>query len=201
MYCDRALALALIGKYQDAAAGYVEGMKYAKSGVEDSPFVYEQLANLYMKLGKFEAAADLMTQAIMNVSGGGMDTVIFMGGFTALRTLYPEYDSLPDEILADSLRRRYYPQFPQTWDVDFISKAGPFNGKLASSILPELYVMRGDAFMKMGRRAEALADYRRVTSDAWNGDEPNLPRDLYFDKRGLRNFEMPEPWPPPPPKM
>jgi hypothetical protein len=52
LYCDRGLALASVGRYQDAASGYMQGMKYAKNGIEDSPFVYEQLANLYMKLGK-----------------------------------------------------------------------------------------------------------------------------------------------------
>jgi tetratricopeptide (TPR) repeat protein len=201
LYCDRALALASIGRYQDAASGYMQGMKYAKNGVEDDPFVYEQLANLYMKLGKFNEAADLITQAIMNASGGGMDTVIFGGGIRALRTLYPEYDVLPDEILAEAVRRRYQPQFPQSWDADFISKAGAFKGKIASTILAELLVMRGDAYMKAGLRAEALADYRRVKSDAWSGDEPSLPQHMYFNERGMRNFDLPEPWPPPPPTM
>jgi tetratricopeptide (TPR) repeat protein len=199
LYCDRGLALASIGRYQDAALGYTQGMKYAKNGVEDSPFVYEQLAHVYMKLGKFNEAADLMTQAIMNASGGGMDAVVFEGGIKPLRTLYPEYDPLPDEILAEAVRRRYQPQFPQSWDADFISKAGAFNGKIASSILPELYVMRGDAYMKAGRRAEGLADYSRVKSDAWSGDERFLPRHMYFDGRGRRNFDSPDPWPPPPP--
>ena len=201
LYCDRALALASIGRYRDAASGYMQGMKYAKNGVEDSPFVYEQLANLYMKLAKFNEAADLITQAIMNASGGGMDTVIFGGGIRALRTLYPEYDVLPDEILAEAVRRRYQPQFPQSWDADFISKAGAFNGKIASSFLVELFVMRGDAYMKAGRRAEGLGDYRRVKSDAWSGDEPTLPRHMYFNERGMRNFDQPDPWPPPPPTM
>jgi tetratricopeptide (TPR) repeat protein len=201
LYCDRALALASTGRYQDAASGYMQGMKYAKNGVEDSPFVYEQLAHVYMKLGKFNEAADLITQAIMNASGGGMDTVIFGGGIRALRTLYPEYDALPDEILAEAVRRRYQPQFPQSWDADFISKAGAFNGKIASSILVELFVMRGDAYMKAGRRAEALADHLRVKSDAWSGDEPSSPRHMYFNERGTRNFDLPEPWPPPPPTM
>ena len=60
LYCDRALALASIGRYQDAATGYIQGMKYAKDGVEESPFVYKQLASVYMKIGKFdEAAANL----------------------------------------------------------------------------------------------------------------------------------------------
>jgi tetratricopeptide (TPR) repeat protein len=201
LYCDRALALASIGRYTDAASGYVQGMKYAKNGVEDSAFVYEQLAGAYMKLGKFNEAADLMTQAIINASGGGMDTVMFGGGIRALRTLYPEYDALPDEILAEAVRRRYQPQFPQSWGPDFTSKAGAFNGKIASSILVELFVMRGDAYMKAGRRAEALADYRRVKSDAWSGDEPYLPRHMYFNERGTRNVDLPEPWRPPPPTM
>lgn len=199
--CDYGLALASVGNYQEAVSAYMRGMKYAKSGVEDSPFVYEQLAHLYMKLGKFNEAAELTTQAIMNASGGGMDSVIFGGGIKAFRTLYPEYDSLPDEILAEAVRRRYQPQCPQSRDADFISKAGTFEGKVASSILPELFAMRGDAYMKAGRRAEALADYRRVKSDAWSGVEPSLPRHLYFNERGIRNFDLPEPWPLPPPTM
>jgi hypothetical protein len=61
--------------------------------------------------------------------------------------------------------------------------------------------MRGDAYMKAGRRAEGLADYHRVRSDAWSGDETSLPRQMYFDERGRRNFHLPEPWPPSPPTM
>jgi tetratricopeptide (TPR) repeat protein len=201
LYCDRALALASIGSYKDAAFGYEQGMKNAKNGVEDSPFVYEQLAKVYMKLGKFNEAANLITQAIINSSGGGMDAVIFGGGIRAFRTLYPEYGLLPDEILAEAVRRRYQPQFPQSWDSDFISKRGAFDGKIASSILPDLYVMRGDAYMKAGRHAEAVADYRRVQSDAWSGEERLLPRHSYFNERGMRNFDLPEPWPAPPPTI
>ncbi len=200
LYCDRALAQALIGMYRDAALGYEEGMKYAKNGIEDSPFVYEQLAGVYVKMRKFNEAADLITQAIMNVSGGGMDAVIFGGGITAFRTLYPEYGLLPDEILAEAVRRRYQPRFPQSWDADFISKGGAFNGKISSSILPELYVMRGDAYMRAGRSAEALADYRRVKSDAWAGEERFLPRHMYFDESGGRDYGSPEPFPPQPAK-
>jgi len=46
----------------------------------------------------------------------------------------------PDEILAEAVRRRYQPQFPQSWDADFISKAGAFKeGKVVSSVLVDLY--------------------------------------------------------------
>ena len=201
LYCDRALAQALIGRYKDAAFGYAEGMKYAANGIEHDPFVYEQLAGLYMKLGKFSEAAELITQAIMNVSGGGMDLVIAGGGIKAFRKLYPEYDLVPDEILAEAVRRRYQPQSPKSWDADFISKGGFSNGMISSTILSELYVMRGDAYMKLGRRADALADYRRVKSDVWSGEEQFLPKNIYFNKSGNRNYDNQEAWPPLPPKL
>jgi tetratricopeptide (TPR) repeat protein len=199
LLCDRALALASIGRYKEAAFGYVQGMKYAKNGIEDSPFVYEQLYGLDMKLGKFNEAADLITLAIINSSSGFLNSVIFGGGISTFRTLYPEYGLLPDEILAETVRRRYEPQFSQSWDADFISKEGFYKGKIASSILPELYIMRGDAYMKSGRRTEALADYRRVKSDVWSGRV--LPKHIYFNEKGNRTYDSPEKWPPPPPLL
>lgn len=200
LYCDQALALASIGMYREAALGYTQGMRYAKDGIETSPFVYEQLAGVYTKMGRFNEAADIITQAIMNASGGGMDAVFFGGGMKAFRTLYPEYDLLPNEILAEAVRRRYFPQFPKKWDDEFISRGGNFRGKIMSSILPELYIIRGDAYMKAGRQAEALADYRRVKSDAWGGEEHLMPRHMYFDERGSRNHDSPEPFPAPQPE-
>jgi tetratricopeptide (TPR) repeat protein len=201
LYCDRALAHASIGMYQDAVLGYEQGMKHAKDGIEDSPFVYTQLAGVYSKMGRFNEAADIMTRAIMNASGGGMDAVIFMGGIKGFRTLYPEYDLLPDEILADAVRRRYYPNFSKKWNDDFISGARYTGGKILSSVLPELYITRGDAYMKAGRREQALADYRRVKSDAWGGEERYMPRSTYFDERGSRIYDSPEPFPAPPAKL
>jgi tetratricopeptide (TPR) repeat protein len=197
LYCDRGIALASIGRYRDSATDYIEGMKYAKDGVEDSPFVYQQLAAVYMKLSRSREAADILTQGIMNNSGGGITTVFILGGMKGFRALYPEYDSLPDQILAEVVRRRFYPQFSQSWDADFISK----ESAVGSSILPDLYALRGDAYMKASRRADALADYRRIKSDAWGGEERFLPRNFYFAERGNRNYELPTPWPPPPPTL
>ena len=197
LYCDRALAQASIGMYPEAALGYEQGMKYAKNGIEDSPFVYTQLAGVYLKIGRFDEAANTMTQAIMNA---GMDVVILQGGMKSFRTLYPEYDLLPDEILTEAVRRRYFPNFPKTWDDEFISGAGHTGGKIFSSILPELYITRGDAYMKAGRRDQALADYRRVKSDVWGGQERLAPRHMYFDENGRRDYDVPESFPPPPAK-
>ncbi len=200
LYCDRALAQASVGMYQDAALGYEQGIKHAKDGIEDSPFVYTQLAGVYGKMARFNEAADVITQAIMNASGGGMDVVIFQGGIKAFRTLYPEYDLLPDEILAEAVRRRYFPNSSKEWNDKFISGASYTGGKLTSSILPELYTTRGDAYMRAGRRRLALADYRRVKSNVWGDEERLMPRHMYFDESGSRDPNAPEPFPPPPPK-
>lgn len=190
LYCDRALALASLGRYEDAIAGYVEGMKHAKGGVESSPFVHQQLARLYMKVGRLDEAAKTLTLGIMNSSSGGIDYVIVVAGMKAFRSLYPEYDLLPDELLAETVRRKYEPQFPRSWDAEFISKGD----KVASSILPDFYILRGDAYMKAGRRAEALAEYQRVKSGLGMED---LVR-LYFTPRGDRDYSWPQPWPMPP---
>jgi tetratricopeptide (TPR) repeat protein len=195
-YCDRAMALASLGRYKEAVSGYLACMKHAKDGIEQSPFVYQQLASVYLKLGRPTDAATTLTQAIMN-STSGLESVILLGGMGAFRALYPEYDLLPDGILADMIRRRFCPQFPQTWNSDFT--AG--KRKIMSSISPELYVVRADAYLKAGKLAEAQADYQRVKSDAWQAADHYLPGNLYFDRRGMRNFEAPEPWPPTPPKL
>lgn len=200
LYCDRALAQAAIGLYRDAALGYEQGMQYAKNGIEDDPFVYTQLAGLYLKMGRFNEAADLVTQAIMHASGGGMDVVIFTGAIKGFRALYPEYELLPDDILAEAVRRRYFPGASVTWNAQFISQSGDNKGKVISSILPELYILRGDAYMKAGKRKQALADYRRVKSSAWSGNENFMPKHIYFDERGNRDYNAPEPFPAPPAK-
>ncbi len=64
--------------------------------------------------------------------------------------------------------------------------------------MADLYALRGDAYMKAGRRSEALADYGRLKSEAWDGQDPYLPKNMYFDARGHRNPDLPEPWPPVP---
>lgn len=203
LYCDRALAQASLGMYSDAAHGYEEGMKYAeiKNGKERNPSVYIQLAGIYSKMGRFDEAANIISQAIMNVSGGGLDVVVFSGDMKAFRVLYPEYDLLPDEILSEVIRRRYFPVAPKTWNDDFISGSKRSKGKVMSTILPELYIRRGDAYMKAGHRNEALADYRRVKSEAWGWEERLAPRHTYFDEDGARNYDAPDPFPPSPPEL
>lgn len=194
LYDDRGLALASIGKYQAAAASYERGIKRDGDGAAVDSDVYENLADLYMKLHNFNKAVSVLTQAIMN-SAEGLRDVILISGIKSFRTLYPEYEFLPDKVLAEVVRRRYYPQFPESWDASFISGSG----KILSSILPELYTMRGDAYMKSGHTKEGLADYQRVKCDVWSQSGIYSPKNVYFNNRGQRRINSPEIWPPPPP--
>ena len=192
LYCDRALAQASIGMYREAIDGYEQGMKYAKNGIEDSPFVYMQLAGLYMKMERFNDASDIISQALMNMNGSSMTSVLFRG-IKSFRVLYPEYELLPDEILAETVRRRYFPDFPMKWNDEFIS--GNNLGDLPTT-LADLYIIRGDAYMKADRYKEALADYHRVKSNAFIDSLKNI----YFDESGRRDYDFPTLFPPPPAK-
>ncbi len=190
LYNDRGLALASIGGYARSAASYVEGMKLAKHGVEEYASVYEQLAGVYMKMGRFTEAAHTLTDGIMD-SGDGLVDVVVLGGLKAFRDLYPQYDLVPDKIVAEDVRRRYEPQFPESWDSTFIADTA----KVSPGDLADMYALWGDAYMKAGNRNAALADYRRLKSDAW---EVALP--YYFTADGKRDHDVPTPFPSPPPE-
>jgi tetratricopeptide (TPR) repeat protein len=194
-FCDGAMTQALLGRYLNSVGAYKRCIGRDKGGPSTNPFVYEQLASVYMKLGRPNDAANTLTMALMNGGGGGLDVVTMLAGSKPFRALYPEYDTLPDAILADVVRRRFYPQFPQSWNSTFIRKSD----KVTSSVLADLYAMRGDAYMRAKRYSEARADYQRLKSDAWGGPDQYLPRNLYFEADGSRRRDVPQPWPPAPP--
>lgn len=190
LYNDRGIALASIGEYAQSAASYVEGMKLEKHGMEAYASVYQQLASVYMKMGRFVEAAQTLTDGIMN-SRTGLQDVVILGGLKAFRELYPQYDLIPDKIVAEDVRRRYEPQLPESWDSTFIASTA----KVSSSTLSDLYALRGDAYMKAGQRGAALEDYARLKSGAWEGG----PLQNYFNANGGRDYSAPMPWPSPPP--
>ena len=192
LYDDRGLALASVGDYTGAAASYVKGLQLAKKSEKKPALVYEQLAGVYIEMGRPAEAARTLTDGIAHSSTGLIDVVV-LGGLQAFRDLYPEYDMIPDEIVAEDVRRRYEPQFPESWDSSFINSTS----KVSNTDLAELYALRGDAYMKAGNRKAAAADYARLKSAAWSS---NLnARTLYFDEGGSRNRDTPTPWPAPPP--
>lgn len=194
LYNDRGIAFASIGEYASAAASYARGMNLAKHGAEKFASVYEQLAGVYMKMERFNEAARTLTDAIMN-SGTGLQNVVILGDLKAFRDLYPQYDLVPNKIVAEDVRRRYVPQFPESWDSSFISGSALQSSCVTPNGLAGLYALRGDAYMKADQRGAALADYHRVKSDAWcAGTE--MP---YFTADGERNYDVPTPWPAPPP--
>jgi hypothetical protein len=62
-------------------------------------------ANAYAKLKNFSQAAGDLSMAIRSHMGS-----TFIWGISQFRKVFPEYDSVRDDVLADLLRRRLTPQ-------------------------------------------------------------------------------------------
>ena len=76
------------------------------------------------------------------------------------RLIYPEYDSFPDEALCEKLRGKFFPQMSyENFAHQFLIEAKG----LASTVLPDLYVKRGDAYAALKQPRRANIEYDRVS--------------------------------------
>jgi tetratricopeptide (TPR) repeat protein len=155
LFNDRGLAKFNIGRYKSSVEDFTQAIKLlCNSDVEKQCDEYVNRANAYAKLRNFPAAAEDLSMAIRSHLGQS-----FIWGISQFRKVYPEYDSVRDDVLADSLRRRLYPQMTYP---DF-SKAFLIDAKgVDEFVIAELYCKRGDMYAKMGNGADARKDYDRV---------------------------------------
>jgi tetratricopeptide (TPR) repeat protein len=124
------------------------------SGVDKQCDEYVNRANAYAKLKNFSVAADDLSMAIRSHLGAS-----FIWGISQFRKVYPEYDNVRDDVLADLLRRRLFPQMTYP---DF-SKAFLIDAKgIDEFVIAELYCKRGDMYARMGDGTDARKDYDRV---------------------------------------
>ena len=76
------------------------------------------------------------------------------------RRIYPEYDAVPDEVLCEKLRALFFPNMQYAdFAKHFLIEAKDF----PSTVLPELYVKRGDAYAALKQSAKANIEYDRVS--------------------------------------
>ena len=155
LYNDRGLAKFAVGRYKDSVEDFTQAIQLlCTSEVEKQCDEYVNRANAYAKLKNFSQAAQDLSMAIRSHMGS-----TFIWGISQFREVYPEYDSVRDDVLADSLRRRLYPQMSYP---DF-SKAFLIDAKgIDEFVIAELYCKRGDMYAKMGDGADARKDYDRV---------------------------------------
>jgi hypothetical protein len=76
------------------------------------------------------------------------------------RRIYPEYDSVPDDVLCEKLRAQFFPAMKYAdFAKQFLIEAKDFK----STVLPDLYVKRGNAYASLKQTQKANREYDRVS--------------------------------------
>lgn len=154
VYQDRASAESELKEYQAAIADYTKDIA---RGCEERCGAYEYRAEVYVKLHDYPRAIADLSSAIRNYLTGTM----FGFNIDQFRRIYPEYDGTDDDVLCEKLRAQFYPQMSYAdFSKNFLIDAKEFN----VTVLPDLYLKRGDAYADMGDPASAKREYDRVSA-------------------------------------
>ena len=157
LYGDRGLSRFNLGDYQGAVEDQTQSIRLdCTPDSYDLCFQYENRAESYRKLGQVDKAISDLTSAIRS----DLSTVMVMGLGT-FRRLYPEYDPIRDDIVIDRLRVRFAAGLSYS---DFAKSFAVKQWGLASSVLSDLYIKRGDLYAREGRHALAKRDYDRIVT-------------------------------------
>jgi hypothetical protein len=148
-----ALAKMLSGSPYEAISDFTEAIKSNGRELLKSK-AYQGRADAYMQTREWDLAIRDLTTAISLQIGGN----ILIGSVTQFRAIYPEYEAASDEAIAQKLNQTFYP------DIKYEDFAARFltNRPLPSTVLPELYVKRSDAYLRKGDWHSALTDFRRA---------------------------------------
>ena len=155
LYQDRASAESELKEYQAAILDYTKSIA---QGCEDTLCgAYEYRADVYLKLHDYPHAISDLGHAIRNYMAG----TIFGFNIEQFRRIYPEYDDIADDVLCEKLRVLFNPQMRYAdYSKQFLIDAKEFD----VTVLPELFLKRGDAYADMGDFASANREYDRVSA-------------------------------------
>jgi len=152
-YNDRGLARVSLGEYQSAVLDFTQSIAI---GCKESCGSYENRADAYIKLHEYPKAIEDISAAIKQK----LSYALFLMNIDQFRRLYPEYDSVPDDALCEKLRAMFFPAMKYSdFAKQFLIEAKDFT----SSVLPDLYLKRGDAYAAMKQARKANAEYDRVS--------------------------------------
>jgi tetratricopeptide (TPR) repeat protein len=153
-YNDRALAKMQLGNAYDAISDFDKAIENKKRELQRSSS-YENRADAYMKTQQLDLGIRDLTTAISLQIGG----VVLLSNINQFRALYPEYKAASDEAVARKLDQTFYPNMKYE---DF-SKGFLHNNKAwASTVVPDLYLKRSDAYLKAGNWHNAAVEFRRA---------------------------------------
>jgi tetratricopeptide (TPR) repeat protein len=155
LYQGRASAESGLKEYQAAILDY---SKRIAQGCEDTLCgAYEYRADVYLRLHDYPRAISDFGHAIRNYLAG----TIFGFNIDQFRRIYSEYDDTADDVLCEKLRVLFNPQISYAdYSKQFLVSAKEFD----VTVLPALFLKRGDAYADMGDIVSANREYDRVVA-------------------------------------
>ena len=149
---DRGLAKISLGDYQSAILDFTQSIEM---GCKESCGSYHNRAEAYVKLRNYPKAIEDFSASIKQT----LSHAVFLMNIDQFRRIYPEYDSVPDDALCEKLRAMFFPEMKYAdFAKQFLIEAKDFK----STVLPDLYLERGDAYAAMKQAQKANAEYDRV---------------------------------------
>jgi tetratricopeptide (TPR) repeat protein len=152
-YNDRGLAKASLGDYESAVLDFTQSIAM---GCKESCGSYDNRAEAYVKLHNYPKAIEDLSASIKQT----LSYSVFLMNIDQFRRIYPEYDSMPDDALCEKLRAMFFPAMKYAdFAKQFLIEAKDFK----STVVPDLYLKRGDAYAAMKQTQKANAEYDRVS--------------------------------------
>ena len=152
-YNDRGLAKVSLGEYQSAVQDFTKSIAI---GCKESCGSYENRADAYTKLHDYPKATEDISAAIRQY----LSSAVFLMNIDQFRRIYSEYDAVPDDVLCERLRALFFPAMKYAdFAKQFLIEAKEFK----STVLPDLYLKRGDAYAAMKQTRKANIEYDRVS--------------------------------------
>ena len=190
-YNDRGLAKTELGDTYEAISDFGKAIENKKRELQHSSSE-ENRAEAYMKTGQWDAAIRDLTTAISLQIGG----IVILSNIQQFHALYPEYKTVSDEAVARKLNQTFYPNMKYE---DFSKGFLQNNKAFTSTVIPDLYLKRSDAYLKTSNWHSAAVEFRRAVNgfpqyanavDRWREigslDTGTRSRHLYID---LKTFD------------
>ena len=152
-YNDRGLAKVSLGEYQSAVLDFTQSIAM---GCKESCGSYDNRAEAYIKLHNYPKAIEDINASIKQT----LSHAVFLMNVDQFRRIYPEYDSVPDDAPCEKLRAMFFPAMQYgDFAKQFLIEAKDFK----STVLPDLYLKRGDAYATLKQTQKANGEYDRVS--------------------------------------
>ena len=151
-YHDRGLAKMQLGRDYDAISDFNAAIELKPQ--ERKHTSYESRADAYVKTRQWDLAIRDLTTAISLQVGKSL----LLMNVNQFRALYPEYKAASDEAIARKLHQTFYPNLNyEGFAKDFFTHAA-----MPSTVIPDVYLKRSDAYLKKGNWHLASLDFRRA---------------------------------------